>query len=108
MARLRVLQAAANNRTKLDESTEREIWQLSGQSGPRDSWYRAQVTLASSTPFKVRKHKGFPFPISEIDLSLPRSLSLQLRLEATVGESGYGDIAIDSFRIENGSCPGDI
>ncbi|XP_045031391.1 uncharacterized protein LOC116925410 [Daphnia magna] len=75
---LRVLQKSIANTS---DSSEQEIWQLSGQSGPRDSWYRAQVTLASSTPFKVR-------------------------LEATVGESGYGDIAIDSLRIENGSCPG--
>ncbi|XP_057373369.1 uncharacterized protein LOC130694310 [Daphnia carinata] len=73
---LRVLQKSTDN-----TSSEQEIWQLSGQSGPRDSWYRAQVTLASSSPFKIR-------------------------LEATVGESGYGDIAIDSLRIENGSCPG--
>ncbi|KAI9556583.1 hypothetical protein GHT06_016373 [Daphnia sinensis] len=75
---LRVLQKSTDNTS---DSSEQEIWQLSGQSGPRDSWYRAQVTLASSSPFKIR-------------------------LEATVGESGYGDIAIDSLRIENGSCPG--
>lgn len=30
----------------------REIWRLQ-ENGPRDSWYRAQVTLASPAPFQV-------------------------------------------------------
>ena len=25
-----------------------------------------------------------------------------------MGESGYGDIAVDSFRLERGACPGSI
>ena len=31
---------------------------------------------------------------------------VQVKLEAAVGQSGYGDIGVDSFRLENGSCPG--
>ena len=33
---------------------------------------------------------------------------VQIQVEATVGESGYGDIAVDSFRLERGACPGSI
>jgi hypothetical protein len=33
---------------------EREIWRLTG-GGPRETWFRAQVTLASTEPFKVRQ-----------------------------------------------------
>jgi hypothetical protein len=50
----RVFQKVADNTSEASESAEQEIWQLSTQSGPRDLWYRAQVTLASSLPFKVR------------------------------------------------------
>ena len=34
---------------------EREIWRLTG-GGPRETWFRAQVTLASTEPFKVRSN----------------------------------------------------
>lgn len=44
----RVLQRRADNSSE----AVRELWQLS-QLVPRDSWHRAQVTLYSSTPFRV-------------------------------------------------------
>jgi len=58
---------------------QREIWSLSERS-TRDDWLRGQVTLTSATPF-------------------------QIEFEATVGESGYSDMGIDSFRLEDGPCP---
>lgn len=78
---------------------DEEIWRLA-ESGPKDTWYRAQVTLASNAPFNVLK----PF-LSVIGYVTLINHSVKVHLEATVGESGYGDIAVDSFRVQNGPCP---
>lgn len=47
---------------------------------------------------------SFSFPV-RLSLSHFQN-AFQIQLEASVGESGYGDIAVDSFRLENGPCPG--
>ncbi|XP_037086548.1 LOW QUALITY PROTEIN: MAM and LDL-receptor class A domain-containing protein 1-like [Pollicipes pollicipes] len=58
----------------------RTLWQVDGGSGSQLSWELGHVTLASPDRFKVQ-------------------------LEATVGEPGAGDIAVDSLRVEAGACP---
>ncbi|CAK9817198.1 MAM and LDL-receptor class A domain-containing protein 1 (Fragment) [Anthophora quadrimaculata] len=56
----------------------REIWGLNGNSG--NAWFVAQITISSLDDF-------------------------QLLFEASVGNTGMGDIAIDDISFTQGSCP---
>ena len=63
-----------------DSSTTRPVWRMERpSSSPRDMWHRAQVTLASE---------------SEVNVIL----------EAIVGETDRGDLAIDTVRLDPGPC----
>lgn len=57
----------------------REIWSLNGNAG--NTWFIAQITISSLDDF-------------------------QLLFEASVGNTGMGDIAIDDISFTQGSCPG--
>ncbi|XP_076229738.1 MAM and LDL-receptor class A domain-containing protein 1 isoform X6 [Nomia melanderi] len=56
----------------------REIWALTGNAG--NTWFIAEITIGSLDDF-------------------------QLVFEASVGNSGMGDIAIDDISFAQGSCP---
>ncbi|XP_006560272.2 MAM and LDL-receptor class A domain-containing protein 1 [Apis mellifera] len=56
----------------------REIWSLNGNAG--NTWFIAQITISSLDDF-------------------------QLLFEASVGNTGMGDIAIDDISFAQGSCP---
>lgn len=56
-----------------------EIWGLSGNAG--NAWFMSQVTISSLDDF-------------------------QLIFEASVGNTGMGDIAIDDISYGPGACPG--
>ncbi|XP_076625813.1 MAM and LDL-receptor class A domain-containing protein 1 [Colletes latitarsis] len=56
----------------------REIWSLNGNAG--NTWFVAQITISSLDDF-------------------------QLVFEASVGNTGIGDIAIDDISFTQGSCP---
>lgn len=56
-----------------------EIWSLSGNAG--NAWFMSQVTISSLDDF-------------------------QLVFEASVGNTGMGDIAIDDISYGHGACPG--
>ncbi|XP_053986898.1 MAM and LDL-receptor class A domain-containing protein 1-like [Hylaeus volcanicus] len=56
----------------------REIWSLNGNAG--NTWFVAQITVSSLDDF-------------------------QLVFEASVGNTGMGDIAIDDISFTQGSCP---
>ncbi|XP_043257354.1 MAM and LDL-receptor class A domain-containing protein 1-like [Colletes gigas] len=56
----------------------REIWSLNGNAG--NTWFVAQITISSLDDF-------------------------QLVFEASVGNTGMGDIAIDDISFTQGSCP---
>lgn len=56
-----------------------EIWGLSGNAG--NAWFMSQVTISSLDDF-------------------------QLVFEASVGNTGMGDIAIDDISYGQGACPG--
>jgi hypothetical protein len=59
----------------------RVVWEMARPaSSPRDLWHRAQVTLA------------------------PGDTAARLYFEATVGETGRGDIALDTVSLEPGPC----
>ena len=63
-----------------DSSNTRTVWRMERPaSSPRDMWHRAQVSLASDTEVSVI-------------------------LEATVGETDRGDLAIDTLRLAPGPC----
>ena len=63
-----------------DSSNTRPVWRMERpSSSPRDMWHRAQVTLASG---------------SEVNVIL----------EARVGETDRGDLAIDTVRLDSGPC----
>ncbi|XP_076183248.1 MAM and LDL-receptor class A domain-containing protein 1 isoform X1 [Ptiloglossa arizonensis] len=55
-----------------------EIWSLNGNAG--NTWFIAQITISSLDDF-------------------------QLAFEASVGNTGMGDIAIDDISFTQGSCP---
>lgn len=57
-----------------------EIWSLNGNAG--NTWFVAQITISSLDDF-------------------------QLAFEASVGNTGMGDIAIDDISFTQGSCPGE-
>lgn len=57
----------------------REIWSLNGNAG--NTWFVAQITISSLDDF-------------------------QLLFEASVGNTGMGDIAIDDISFAQGACPG--
>ncbi|XP_025072979.1 MAM and LDL-receptor class A domain-containing protein 1-like isoform X3 [Pogonomyrmex barbatus] len=61
------------------DSQLREIWGLSGNAG--NAWFMSQVTISSLDDF-------------------------QLLFEASVGNTGMGDIAIDDLSYGPGACPG--
>lgn len=56
-----------------------EIWGLSGNAG--NAWFMSQITISSLDEF-------------------------QLIFEASVGNTGMGDIAIDDISYAQGACPG--
>ena len=56
-----------------------EIWSLSGNAG--NAWFKSEVTISSIDDF-------------------------QLIFEASVGNTGMGDIAIDEITFTPGACPG--
>lgn len=58
-----------------------EIWGLSGNAG--NAWYMSQITVGSLDDY-------------------------QLIFEASVGNTGMGDIAIDDITFTHGACPGKI
>lgn len=58
-----------------------EIWGLSGNAG--NAWYMSQITIGSLDDY-------------------------QLIFEASVGNTGMGDIAIDDITFTHGACPGKI
>lgn len=60
-------------------SDSQEIWSLSGNAG--NAWFMSQVTISSLDDF-------------------------QLIFEASVGNTGMGDIAIDDISYGLGACPG--
>lgn len=60
------------------EAKPHEIWRLKGNAG--NSWFDSRVTVASLDDF-------------------------QLVFEASVGNTGMGDIAIDNLAFTAGACP---
>ncbi|KAF3425473.1 hypothetical protein E2986_03676 [Frieseomelitta varia] len=60
------------------EAPLREIWSLNGNAG--NTWFVAQITISSLDDF-------------------------QLLFEASVGNTGMGDIAIDDISFAQGACP---
>lgn len=65
---------------KSNTSDKTVLWSLHQPSGhPRDIWNRGQVTIATKQ-------------------------DSQLYIEATVGEPGHGDIAVDTLRFQDGPC----
>jgi len=64
---------------RTSDSELEEIWSLSGNAG--NAWFMSQVTISSFDDF-------------------------QLVFEASVGNTGMGDIAIDDISYGQGACPG--
>jgi len=65
---------------KVSNSNRSTLWELvRPASSPRDVWHKAQVTISSQEQIK-------------------------LFFEASVGETGRGDIAIDTLSMEPGPC----
>ena len=63
-----------------DDTEVTRVWHIERPvSSPRDTWHRAQVTLASSYEVNVI-------------------------IEATVGDTDRGDIAVDTVRLDTGAC----
>ena len=71
----RVLQKRTDNSTDELKDGE-EIWRLS-EIVARDSWYRAQITVASSTPFRVTQFSTLSVPNQHI-IRCINSVSLHL------------------------------
>ncbi|KAK8757476.1 hypothetical protein V5799_004893 [Amblyomma americanum] len=92
---LRVLQHAEGA-----ETPPRTIWEISGEAG--NSWYTAQVQVATTEPFTVRASSLLFFVVP---FFLERKLYFTLILEATVGANSLGNIGIDNISFRVGTCP---
>ncbi|XP_054280218.1 MAM and LDL-receptor class A domain-containing protein 1-like [Macrosteles quadrilineatus] len=60
------------------DSTEQQIWSLSGEAG--NAWYQAEVPVSSANTFKIV-------------------------LVGKIGKNNLGDIAVDDISLTPGSCP---